>query len=230
MSLDRGMLNPGERPLLTAQYLDVWLIKATKGLVRESYDRVREEIVDHFNEALDTGVDSGLSPDAAAQRAVDALGPPRAARRQFRRTYLTKTQAGLVRSFAALPDREKPGWIRQHSRLVLGIALTLITSIAVLVDPGPGRSQSFGLICVAVMALGAIALSLAPRVFRSGRERTAVVLGSSAEAAVWGGYLLAFSQGSSPHSWLLALLLVVLAVTVAPVLSKLPRHAPASKD
>ena len=80
------------------KHLFAWLQVATKSLSDESRARIREEITDHFHEAIVEGLRAGLTEDAAAQQAVEGLGNPKAARRAFGRTYLTRWQANIVAS------------------------------------------------------------------------------------------------------------------------------------
>jgi hypothetical protein len=222
------MLTAAEHRMLARRHLDGWVIAATRGLADESHDRVREEIVDHFREALEAGVASGLGADAAARQAVESLGPAKKARREFRRTYLTTTQANLVRSFAALPrspHSPETGWVSRLSRFGVAMVVTALTMSLLFVDWRAGELAPVGLLCLTAMVLGTLGLAAAPRIYRHGRQRAAVALGGVSEIAVWGGYLLASGVGSVIWLWALALFFVILVVTVLPVLPKLPRRA-----
>ncbi|NKB88543.1 MAG: hypothetical protein GKS06_10010 [Acidobacteria bacterium] len=217
------MLPDAQRRVLERWYLDAWLIAATRGLAQESYDRVRKEIADHFHQGLDDGVARGLEPADAAEAAIEGLGPARAARRSFRRTYLTTTQANLIRSFSGhgSPD-DSFGWWRRRSRIVLAFCISAITVLLALSTPSTERLQGVDLLLICATCLGALAISFVPRIFRSGRAREAILLGVVAEAFVWGGYLFtvvdenrAFATGS------LAVLLIAFAVGVVPIFRKL---------
>ena len=64
---------------LSYKYLHPWLEIAMKRLSAESRLRVREEVEGHFNESVDAGVETGLTPEDAAQEAIWNLGSPRRA-------------------------------------------------------------------------------------------------------------------------------------------------------
>ncbi len=80
-----------------------WLDIATKGLCREAKERIRIEIEAHFKEAFQEQLEKGLTGVNALFAATATLGHPRKARRQFRKTYLTKGQE------RALEQLKSPG-------------------------------------------------------------------------------------------------------------------------
>ena len=126
-------LPEGPRHWHEYKYLFAWLKVATKGLSDESRARVRQEIADHFHEAIAEGMRAGLTEDRAGEQAVASLGSPKAARRAFRRTYLTRYQTKIVHDLVeptkrilflyaymvsaatvltvAFPRREEPEWL-----------------------------------------------------------------------------------------------------------------------
>jgi hypothetical protein len=89
-----------------------WFNTATKGLCADARVRIRREIRSHYADAVENHLDEGLSEKEAGQRALEALGNPKKARRAFMRTYLTKAEARLV-------DRPR-NWLFQ----VLGVVCT----------------------------------------------------------------------------------------------------------
>ena len=217
------MITAPERRMLVRRHLDAWMIAATKGLADESYERVREEIVDHFHEALDAGVASGLPPEAAARQAIDALGSARRARRQFRRTYLTTSQAKTVGSFSGVARSPREG--SHRARLWLALLLIATTAAFNVYDAQAGGPSLVGLLCLTAMIAGLGGLGTTPRIFRSGRERAAVAIGALSEFAIWSGYLV---SGSHDRPWVAAFVLAlaaIMALGVLPVLPKLPRNA-----
>ena len=227
--------------------LYAWLKVATKGLSDDSRARIRDEITDHFQQALDDGMRAGLSEDDAAQRAVEGLGSPKSARRAFRRTYLTRWQANIVRSFV---DARKPttsssilstaldaerGWRRSwQGRLLLSaIMVLLVASRTALMNQHLSlREWQLHIGIVAVMLVATSVLAAVPRIFRNGRERMAIALGSFAELVLWGGFIIApeigpFSRTINPPGlsfWLAGVLFIVWAALHLPLLLKLSRR------
>ena len=221
--------------------LNAWLHVATAGLSEESRVRIREEIADHFHQAIAEGLRAGLTEDAAAERAVEDLGGPEAARRAFRRTYLTNWQAYLVRRFVEVPkpppsspflasltpyvplsdpDRER------RARPFIYVCATL--TIAAYATLNHRESQLL-IGIVALMAVATIILAAVPRIFRTGRECMAIALGALAELAVWGGLVIAPGIGQLGRAtndlemllWLFGVLLFVWAASHVPLLLKL---------
>src|SRR5579883_1807299 len=68
--------------------LESWLATATCKLSSASAARVRSEIADHYQASLD----EGRSP----AQAIDALGDPLAANRQYRKVLLTSAEARVL--------------------------------------------------------------------------------------------------------------------------------------
>jgi hypothetical protein len=226
------MTPPGSaRHWLDHKYLFAWLQVATKGLSDESRARIRQEITDHFHEAVDEGVRAGLTEDAAAEQAVEGLGSPQAARREFRRTYLTHWQANLVRSFTAVPKQASMSlgnaWIGRRRRVLLGtvmvIGVTAGTALEFLHDAR--EWPLLGGLAVVMMIATVVLATAVPRLFRRGRERAAIALGASAEITLWCAFLIAPAvrpTGSRElRLWFLAMVVVVMAATYLPLLRKL---------
>lgn len=109
--------------------LDQWLDSATHGLSPESAARVRTEIQQHCEAARDAG-------DAA----VDALGDPQAANRQYRKVLLTETEALLA------PTLTKPTPVRAFNGAIYIVALALFVKWL----SGKGSGAGFAPITVAI--------------------------------------------------------------------------------
>lgn len=77
--------------------LDKWLMQAVRGLSKDSADTVRREIQEHYEAAREAALSSGIDPRAAEVRAMQALGDPCVANRQYRKVLLTKSEASLLR-------------------------------------------------------------------------------------------------------------------------------------
>ncbi len=80
-----------------AATLEKWLQHATCRLSAESCERVRIEIQDHFDSARAEALAAGAAREEAEHVAVESLGNPRAANRQYRKVMLTRAEATLLR-------------------------------------------------------------------------------------------------------------------------------------
>ena len=77
--------------------LDSWLNQAVRGLSKASADTVRSEIREHYDAAREAAPSSGIDPQEAALMAMQALGDPCAANRQYRKVLLTSSEAAVLR-------------------------------------------------------------------------------------------------------------------------------------
>lgn len=77
--------------------LDNWLNQAVRRLSWDSADTVRREIQEHFEAARDAAINSGVDPGRADHMAVEALGDPCVANRQYRKVLLTSSEARVLR-------------------------------------------------------------------------------------------------------------------------------------
>src|SRR5262245_20019576 len=78
------------------QTLEQWLEVATRGLCDSAAARVRAEIVEHYQSAIEAaGAVDVESPDVEGQ-ALAALGDAKTANRQYRRVLLTEGEATLL--------------------------------------------------------------------------------------------------------------------------------------
>jgi hypothetical protein len=80
-----------------------WLDTATKWLCDEAHARVSREITDHFVATVENKVATGLARDSAEREALEALGPPRAARRALCRSNITRQEAQLLQFIQGKP-------------------------------------------------------------------------------------------------------------------------------
>ncbi|NKB88544.1 MAG: hypothetical protein GKS06_10015 [Acidobacteria bacterium] len=218
---------PGaERRRLEHEALDPWLVSATRGLTDESYDRVRTEVTDHFHEALDAASAAGVEPNVAAHEVVAALGSARAARRQFRRTYLTTSDDQLIRSFVQPTPAIRWGIVNRFSvgpRLATVAACFLLMNVGQMPPPHLAWHWTALVPHLLATAVGVMFLAVAPGYFRRGRQRAALAVGGVGELIIWSAYFAAF--GRHALGWLMAVLaatLCFLALTVGRAAWKLP--------
>lgn len=78
--------------------LDSWLKQAVRGLSRDSAETVWREIEEHYEAAREAAVASGVGAQQADEMAVQALGDPCVANRQYRKVLLTKSEAAVLRN------------------------------------------------------------------------------------------------------------------------------------
>ena len=98
--------------------LEHWLDVATKGLCESAAERVRAEIGEHYQSALESAVKSGVDSIEAERHAVAALGDAKTANREYRRVLITEREENLLRSW---------GWgsHRTQVRVVVVMAVAL---------------------------------------------------------------------------------------------------------
>lgn len=77
--------------------LDLWLKQATRHLSRDSANRVRTEILEHYGSSLEEALASGATPEAADSQALAALGDAKSANRGYRKVLLTSGEARVLR-------------------------------------------------------------------------------------------------------------------------------------
>jgi hypothetical protein len=104
--------------------LELWLKQATRCLAKDSAARVRTEILEHYEAALEAAIGDGATHEAAERMAVTALGDARTANREYRRVLLTSAEAKLLRD----GDREvrfvsSHGWMKALFLATPGVVL-----------------------------------------------------------------------------------------------------------
>ena len=197
----------------------LWLGAATRGLSDDSRHRVEQEISEHFRDAVEERKAAGLSESDARAEALRDLGSHEAARRAFRRAYLTSRQDKLTRDYLRSPTL----W-----RSIPWGVLFIVGTVAVLMMP---ESRTRWLLAVGIiggMAVSLATLCVATRWLRErGRLRTSVAVGVLADwcfyflLLVGTNYLAGESRSVSINSVLLAATFLVLLVLYLPVLRKL---------
>jgi len=195
------------------EYLRPWLQVATRGLSDESRERVRTEITAHFHDAVEPGLRAGFTEDSAAAKAVESLGSAKAARRAFRRTYLTRRQEAVLKQYG------------EPARLVsagFGLLTTMVIWQAVLIEPR-WTEPEWPLRIIAgigmALALGILAL-VNPRIYRRGGHRTAFVAGVGANFLWWSCLAVAITGKFATVWWLSPLVLFAIA-SYTPLVRKL---------
>lgn len=69
--------------------LHAWLDKVTRGLSEDACERIRDDIMSHYQDVYDEARMSGQCISDANEKAYGSLGSARVARRGFRRVYFT---------------------------------------------------------------------------------------------------------------------------------------------
>jgi hypothetical protein len=86
--------------------LQLWLTAATRDVIPSVQERVRQEILDHFEMAVEAFLEAGMSADDAHQAALDDLGTPEAMAHALRAVYPHQRfflrAAAVCQLFAAL--------------------------------------------------------------------------------------------------------------------------------
>jgi hypothetical protein len=131
--------------------LEIWIKQATRDLSTDSAARVRTEILEHYELALEAALSAGSTAEAADQIAVTVLGDAATANRQYRQVLLTSAEARLLGD----GNREarvvcSNPWVKP---LLLSIpAAILLASLAFLLKGKPDTAKGLleGAIAVAV--------------------------------------------------------------------------------
>jgi len=167
--------------------LDRWLNQAVKRLSQDSADLVRREIQEHYDSAREAALQQGIDPQQADLMALQALGDPCAANRQYRKVLLTSSEARVLRQ----SDAESRlicsnGWAKwvllstpgtlllisaislamHQSKLALGVLvlsvlMTLFFIVPLLPIYTPGKGRIFRVIKWAMM-IGSIVVLFGP--------------------------------------------------------------------
>lgn len=173
--------------------LDAWLENATQGLSNEARERIRVEISDHYESALEAATARGDSAHAARLSAIRSLGDPAEARRSFRRTNLTRFQEALVRDHRGRPSR---GVLMLHlTLLALGLG-------AVAGFPESATQETVGAVSVGLMVAAiAVIHVLAPRAYGRGRVKTAVMAGAVAHWLLYCALCVGVPRSTGGVTW-----------------------------
>lgn len=114
-------------PQIHPEALDVWIDRATRGLAAESSEKVRTEILEHFESSREAQLSRGVQPAEAVRIALAELGSARKANRQYRKTLLTEREERYLK---AMRSQFPP------KRMLLGRILTAILLIEGLISMG----------------------------------------------------------------------------------------------
>ena len=225
------------REWLDYRYLNDWLRVATAGLSDDSRARIRDEIGDHFYDAIEEGLGAGLPTEAAAERAVESLGNPRTARRAFRRTYLTHWQAYFVRRFIDTPSPrpnsallrslspQTPLWDPNRERLLRPLMCLILVSLTATVVATDHRRGLLHLALLAFMLVAALVnVTVVPSLARRGRERATIAVGATTEVALWSAFILAPALSGRmlvARLWIVSGFALFTAAAYAPIFRKL---------
>lgn len=205
--------HPGE--WLECRYLSPWLDVAARGLSDESKARVREEIGAHFHDAVDDGRRTALSDEASAERAVRSLGSAKSARRAFRHTYLTRWEESCIREFHT-----------PNATYVFGLIVLFFAGV-LMFDPRFGDDK-WAIRTIGVLgslALWPILAVTVPKLYGSGYERRAVMIGGATSTVFYACYILA-GTGNPSYLLLFAPIQALALLTYARVIRKLRNHRP----
>jgi hypothetical protein len=155
-------------PVAIDPRLESWLNTATRGLAPSAISRVRDEIVDHVLDGVESEVSEGEPYDTAVTAVLDSLGDPERVGRSLRRNNLRRWEAEMVGKLA----EPLPRWI------VALYLLGLPTFVAVTVSFAPlDSSLRVGFFVVGLVAMVAGIgghVWLARRLARCGWLRAAV--------------------------------------------------------
>ncbi len=167
--------------------LDRWLNQAVKRLSKDSADTVRREIQEHFDSAREAAPQQGIDPQQAELMAVQALGDPSLANRQYRKVLLTSSEARVLRQSNAESQLIcSNGWAKwvlmstpgtllllsaislamHQSRLALGILIVSVLMTLFFIVPlfpiyTPSKGRIFRVIKWAMM-IGSIVVLFGP--------------------------------------------------------------------
>lgn len=171
--------------------LESWLQQATRHLSQNSTAKVRNEIQEHYELALEAAMESGATGDEADRQAVTALGDANSANCEYRRVLLTSAEARLLRegNWEARAICSRP-WLRWvflaailaalcaganlfvHGSTDLAVtllagamAMSLLFAAPFLPIYTPARARTFRMVRLALL-LGAVVLAFGPDVLK----------------------------------------------------------------
>jgi hypothetical protein len=198
------------------RHLKPWIDVATRGLSDEAKARISEEVGAHFADAIEAGIQRGLTEEQAAREAVASLGSAWRAHLAFRRTYLTDFQARTLHHL-----RDDP-WTN-----VLRCALfVFFVGAAVLFLPREDTTvQRIRIALLVVLTLAAVARAVVvPLLFRRARERSAVVAAAVAEFLLWTSFALSGIPTLERGYWILPLFGLLIGIGYLPIALKVHRR------
>lgn len=91
-----------EKRLRDGVPLSEWIEKATEGLCDSSRERIRADIAEHVASSVQSAINDGDDLDHAYRGAIEALGNPAIARKQFAKSHILKSELPLL-LFGTIP-------------------------------------------------------------------------------------------------------------------------------
>jgi hypothetical protein len=176
--------------------LDNWLRQATRHLAKHSAAQVRTEIQQHYESARDAAIHDGATADEAARSALNALGDPKTANRQYRHVLLTSAEARMLRdgNWEARAVCSRP-WLKWLVLAAPGAAVAAAAALFLTGQIAVARD-------VLIIGLGMSPLFAAPflPIYTASRGR---VFRCVKLIAMTGAILLIFGPEALKWSWLL---------------------------
>jgi hypothetical protein len=153
--------------------LESWLERATRLLAPASVEKVRAEIGEHYQSALEAELARGKSREDAERATVESLGNPAAAGRGYRKVLLTAQEARLL-EFWKTPNPIRITWPTAGllagaiAAGFLGVAIVVVALAGAAGLPMPWKIPSFRSVeglaflasVVAVWCIGAAVFAL----------------------------------------------------------------------
>jgi hypothetical protein len=113
-----------------------WIGVAARGLAKDAWVRVREEIYGHYESAREESLQQGASEQRASAAALSSLGNARAANKQYKKIHLTEWENKLIR-------QDECATMALHRRpylLIVPLVLMCAAVAAFTINPGPATS------------------------------------------------------------------------------------------
>jgi len=171
------------------QTLEQWLSVATRGLCAAAVERVRAEIGDHYQSALESARAASVDAVEAERRAVAALGDAKTANRQYRRVLLTKGEDILLRGMMSSP-MPLEGFSKRRMLFGQTLATILMLQAVAIILTATIKFGGFGYVAAAFILQGVIFRTIHVRSIRAGWMIRVVrwgVLGAGATMALLSG-------------------------------------------
>ncbi len=126
-----------------AHSLDDWLAIATRGLCDDARIRIREEMEEHFADAVATLTPEAGTDSKASMIALRELGSPRLARELYRKQNLTELEADAIKAFRDAMD-PKFYFFGEYRRLeTWQIAILLLPFLSLTLFSAVGSQSSW---------------------------------------------------------------------------------------
>lgn len=125
--------------------LELWMKQATRGLAKESAARVRIEIEQHYQCALDAAIAGGAVTAEAENAALTALGDAKTVNSQYRQVLLTSAEARVLRegNWEARAVCSRPQF-KVATLAVLVVTIVVASALVVFVHSPAARDVLIG--------------------------------------------------------------------------------------